>query len=392
MRPRLRSSCPCFALLVLFAAPPRAADKPTEQAALPGRSRGPLPARRRLAVPARHRRPGRQAALRCAARSTSGLEHGQGPERVEPRRRRPTRRWRAGSAGTARTSSCPSADSALAWALRFESVNYRTRVWLNGTPVGENTRRLHPVRVRPRTRSSARARTGSSCAWTRSRLPTRLPARRPERRRRADRRLVELLRHPARGLPAASSTRSTSRRSRSARCIACGDLRRASVAGDDQPAQRHRPRPARRRSPASSATASVDLGTKTHRRRTGSRAFTDTLRIAKPRLWSPAEPEPLRRPLHRPRGRRARSRATRCTAASARSRSSNGQLVLNGQPHQLPRRRPARGLQGRRASRSTTRAASELVERRQGARRDGPAHALPAAPVHARAGRPARAC
>ncbi len=33
----------------------------------------------------------------------------------------------------------PSASSALDWAIRFESVNYRTRVWLNGRPVGENT-------------------------------------------------------------------------------------------------------------------------------------------------------------------------------------------------------------------------------------------------------------
>jgi beta-glucuronidase len=33
----------------------------------------------------------------------------------------------------------PSAASALDWAVRFESVNYRSRVWLNGKPVGENT-------------------------------------------------------------------------------------------------------------------------------------------------------------------------------------------------------------------------------------------------------------
>ncbi len=33
----------------------------------------------------------------------------------------------------------PEADSALAWAVRFESVNYRTQVWLNGKPVGQNT-------------------------------------------------------------------------------------------------------------------------------------------------------------------------------------------------------------------------------------------------------------
>ncbi len=33
----------------------------------------------------------------------------------------------------------PNANKALAWAVRFESVNYRSRVWLNGRPVGENT-------------------------------------------------------------------------------------------------------------------------------------------------------------------------------------------------------------------------------------------------------------
>jgi beta-glucuronidase len=33
----------------------------------------------------------------------------------------------------------PEADEALAWAVRFESVNYRTQVWLNGQPVGKNT-------------------------------------------------------------------------------------------------------------------------------------------------------------------------------------------------------------------------------------------------------------
>ena len=33
----------------------------------------------------------------------------------------------------------PSADSSLAWAFRFESVNYRASVWLNGVPIGQNT-------------------------------------------------------------------------------------------------------------------------------------------------------------------------------------------------------------------------------------------------------------
>jgi beta-glucuronidase len=34
--------------------------------------------------------------------------------------------------------SLPSASKALRWIARFESVNYRTRVWLNGRPIGEN--------------------------------------------------------------------------------------------------------------------------------------------------------------------------------------------------------------------------------------------------------------
>ena len=34
--------------------------------------------------------------------------------------------------------SLPDTGQALAWAVRFESVNYRSRVWLNGKPVGSN--------------------------------------------------------------------------------------------------------------------------------------------------------------------------------------------------------------------------------------------------------------
>ena len=58
---------------------------------------------------------------------------------------------------------------------------------------------------------------------------------------------------------------------------------------------------------------------------------------------------------------------------------------------QRPRRRPARGLQGP-GLRDRQRAPRAAGQRRQGARRDDPAHALPAASVHARAGGPARAC
>ena len=34
-----------------------------------------------------------------------------------------------------------------AWAFRFESVNYRAQVWLNGKPIGENTGAYVPFEV-----------------------------------------------------------------------------------------------------------------------------------------------------------------------------------------------------------------------------------------------------
>ena len=43
----------------------------------------------------------------------------------------------------------PNADSALAWAFRFESVNYRAKVWLNGKPIGSNTGAYVPWELQP---------------------------------------------------------------------------------------------------------------------------------------------------------------------------------------------------------------------------------------------------
>ena len=45
----------------------------------------------------------------------------------------------AGSTGWYRKDfSLPSADQALTWAVRFESVNYRSQMWLNGKPLGSH--------------------------------------------------------------------------------------------------------------------------------------------------------------------------------------------------------------------------------------------------------------
>jgi beta-glucuronidase len=42
----------------------------------------------------------------------------------------------------------PSGDKNLSWVVRFESVNYRSRVWLNGRPIGSNRGAYLPFEVR----------------------------------------------------------------------------------------------------------------------------------------------------------------------------------------------------------------------------------------------------
>jgi beta-glucuronidase len=44
--------------------------------------------------------------------------------------------------------SLPEASKALEWAVRFESVNYRSRVWLNGKPIGRNRGAYIPFEFR----------------------------------------------------------------------------------------------------------------------------------------------------------------------------------------------------------------------------------------------------
>ena len=54
----------------------------------------------------------------------------------------------------------PDARARLDWLVRFESVNYRSRVWLNGVPIGRNTGAYLPWDLRiPR---SALKRTGTN--------------------------------------------------------------------------------------------------------------------------------------------------------------------------------------------------------------------------------------
>jgi len=70
----------------------------------------------------------------------------------------------------------PSASRRLSWVLRFESVNYRARFWLNGRPIGRNTGAYLPFEIR--IPSSALKRRGTNRLVVRvdnRRLPTDFP-------------------------------------------------------------------------------------------------------------------------------------------------------------------------------------------------------------------------
>ena len=51
----------------------------------------------------------------------------------------------------------PRASRASKWVLRFESVNYRARVWLNGKPLGTHVGVVPALRAARQERPPARA-------------------------------------------------------------------------------------------------------------------------------------------------------------------------------------------------------------------------------------------
>jgi beta-glucuronidase len=67
----------------------------------------------------------------------------------------------AGSIGWYRKDfHLPSSNRRMSWVLRFESVNYRARFWMNGRPIGANTGAYLPFEIR--IPSSALKRTGTN--------------------------------------------------------------------------------------------------------------------------------------------------------------------------------------------------------------------------------------
>ena len=218
----------------------------------------------------------------------------------------------------------PSNSRSRSWVVRFESVNYRSKAWLNGRPIGTNRGAYLPFEFRlPAAASSAAAGVNHLVIRVDSKPPAdRLPARRAVDDRRADRRLVELRRPAARGLPAADQ--------------------RHRLQHGRRPAEPRRARRARRRSATASrcATTATRRGgctvrgavrqprrSTSARKAVGAEALRDVHAQRPDRAAAPVvarPPDALQRPAHASAPAGARCSATRCAPASARSRSSAG--------------------------------------------------------------------
>ena len=270
----------------------------------------------------------------------------------------------------------PSADSSLAWAFRFESVNYRAKVWLNGTPLGENTGAYVPfemvakalkrkgtnrlvVRVDSRRKITDFPPAGLNTDgvptggwWNYSGIQREVYLRKIDKldfQKVLVRPLIDCATCPAR-IDAKINLKNYAR-----------DGQRASITGKY-------------------GDRKLNLGTKSVGR-DSIVEFTDSVRIDKPHLWSPSDPHLYDVSFTvRVGGKKVAGYSLHSGIRTIKV--VNGRLVLNGAVPERTRRRPARGLQGP-GLRDRQRAPRPAGQRRQGARRDRPAHALPAAPVHA---------
>ena len=203
---------------------------------------------------------------------------------------------RHGRPGIARTSACRRAAARLDLARALRVGQLPLAVWLNGTPIGRNAGAYLPFELRA-ARPAPEARRGQPPRRSGRQPPPARPTSRPSGLTgdgRPGRRLVELRRAAARGLPRSASTASTSTPSRCARDLPCATLRGdASTARVDrcattaaEPTRVQLDRPLRRPSPARPRHAPR----RRRRRRDASRhACASPTRG----LWSPAQPVPL---------------------------------------------------------------------------------------------------
>ena len=225
----------------------------------------------------------------------------------------------------------PDARTRLDWLVRFESVNYRSRVWLNGRPIGRNTGAYLPWDLRiPR---AALKRAGTN----------RLVIRVDNRRLRTD--------FPPSGLTGSGDpaggwwnyggllrevylqrvdridiTNVVVRPSLPCSTCAASVLARVVV-------RNYSNRTARVRITGSFGGVPLNLGT----RRVGARRFASfqtRLRVARPRLWSPASPYlyPARFTV---RAGKQRVLGYKLSSGIRSITVSGGRLLLNGRPLQV---------------------------------------------------------
>ena len=219
--------------------------------------------------------------------------------------------------------------SALTWVVRFESVNYRSRVWLNGKPIGTNRGAYLPFELRlPAACSSAAAPTASSSASTAAASATDFPPVGP---------VASRARPPAAGgTTAASCARSTCARSTTSTstrshvqpelpCATCAATVRYKVTR----AQLRRARAARHGDRRRSARARSTWAP-SRRRQALRDVRPDASRVGQPAAVVAGLAAPLRRSTS------ARTRAARCcrrtrSATGIRSiKVVDGHLLLNG--------------------------------------------------------------
>lgn len=220
----------------------------------------------------------------------------------------------------------PSAKAALAWAVRFESVNYRSRVWLNGRRVGTNRGAYIPFEFR--------------LGGLKRRGTNRLVIRVDSRRRPTD--------FPPSGL--ATNNLPTGgwwnysgllrevylkrldsvdwKDVRVRPRLACGTC---SATIEMKVALRNvRPQGERVTVSGRFGNRSIKLGTKGIARG-GVSAFTTTVKVAKPRVWSPATPNLYPVSLQAKVGGRTVGSYVLNTGIRSIKVGFNGRLVLNGQ-------------------------------------------------------------
>ena len=213
------------------------------------------------------------------------------------------------------------------------------------------------------------------------------PAARRAQRRQVRGRLVELRRHPARGLPAPGRHLRLRERRPRARASTARRATRASTCARSSPTWSACPARAEvsatvggqqiRFTPATIAGARLPACS------AGSAA------IASPRLWSPEDPHLYTVELEVSLDGQVVQRYTQQTGIRSIERDEHGRMLLNGRQSDAARREPARGGPDARRRAAARRHPRELLAAAR-AGREHDALALSDAPARARAGGPLR--